>query len=297
MRIGVIGATSFIGRCLIPLLTAEAGWEVTAFSRRAQDLQYFRETNPVDWQLLQKVEPSQTREVHPPEKQISHWVCLAPIWGLPEYLPMLSIYGVKHVVAISSTSRFTKCFSSDTTEQALAKRLADGEEHLIAWAKTKEVTWTILRPTMIYGLGSDKNISVIARFIRHFAFFPFPGTAMGLRQPVHVNDVALSCLAALNICETTNRSYNLSGGETLPYREMIGRIFSAIGKSPRFVTFPLWTFRMAVKCLRIIPRFRHLSAAMAERMNQDLIFDHEDAARDLGFSPRPFLLTHEDLPE
>jgi nucleoside-diphosphate-sugar epimerase len=296
MRIGVIGATSFIGQCLLPLLSAKADWEVAAFSRRVQDLRHQKETNPVDWHLLRKAEPSDTKEVHPPDKQISHWVCLAPIWVLPEYFSMLSIYGVRHVVAISSTSRFTKYISSDPTEQALAKRLAEGEERLIAWAKTKDVTWTVLRPTLIYGLGNDKNISVIARFIRRFAFFPFLGAARGLRQPIHVHDVASSCLTALNGGEAINRSYNLSGGETLTYREMVGRIFSAMGKSPRFVTFSLWTFRLAVTSLRVLPRFRHLSAAMAERMNQDLVFDHEDACRDLGFSPRPFLLTREDLP-
>ena len=209
---------------------------------------------------------------------------------------MLSFYGVKHVVVISSTSRFTKFLSSDPTEQTLAEKLADGEERLIAWVKTKDVTWTILRPTLIYGLGSDKNISEIARFIRRFAFFPLFGAAQGLRQPIHVHDVAVTCLAALNGGAAINRSYNLSGGETLTYREMVGRIFLAMGKSPRFVTFPLWTFRMAAAYLRILPRFRHWSAAMAERMNQNLVFDHEDASRDLGFSPRPFLLTREDLP-
>ncbi len=188
-----------------------------------------RETNPVNWQLLHKDELFHTREISPPDKQISHWVCLAPIWVLPEYFSMLSLYGVRHIVALSSTSRFTKSISSDPTEQALAERLADGEERLIAWAKTKDVTWTILRPTLIYGLGSDKNISVIARFIRRFSLFPFLGAAWGLRQPIHVHDVASSCLAALKRGEAINRSYNLSGGETLTYREMVGRIFQQWG--------------------------------------------------------------------
>jgi nucleoside-diphosphate-sugar epimerase len=278
------------------MLTAEVGWEVVAFSRRAPGPQNQRESDPVDWQLLRKDGAFHTRDVHPPDKQISHWVFLAPIWVLPEYFPMLSLYGVKHFVVISSTSRFTKFFSSDPTEQALAEKLTDGEERLIAWVKTKDVTWTILRPTLIYGLGSDKNISVIARFIRRFAFFPLFGAARGLRQPIHVHDVAVSCLAALNGGGAINRCYNLSGGETLTYREMVGRIFLAMGKSPRFVTFPLWSFRMAAPCLRILPYFRQWSAAMAERMNQNLVFDHEDASRDLGFCPRPFLLTREDLP-
>jgi nucleoside-diphosphate-sugar epimerase len=278
------------------MLTAEAGWKVVAFSRRAPDPQLQRGSHPIDWQLLRNTGRFHTRDAPLPDKPISHWVFLAPIWVLPEYFPMLTLYGVKHVVVISSTSRFTKFFSSDPTEQALAEQLADGEERLIAWVKTKDVTWTILRPTLIYGLGRDTNISVIARFIRRFAFFPFFGAARGLRQPIHVHDVALSCLVALNGGGAINRSYNLSGGETLTYREMVGRIFLAMGKSPRFVTFPLWAFRMAVAYLRILPRFRHWSAAMAERTNQNLVFDHEDACRDLGFSPRPFLLTREDLP-
>lgn len=294
-RVGVIGATSFIGECLMPLLIEE-GWEVVAFSRRAQHTQHHLKNLPVDWQLLRQEESSNDGNIPTTEKQISHWICLAPIWVLPEYFPLLSLYGVKHVVAISSTSRFTKGFSSDPLEQALAKSFIEGEERLSAWVKTKEVTCTILRPTLTYGLGHDKNVSVIARFIRRFAFFPLLGAARGLRQPVHAHDVALGCLAALSAVKAFNRSYNISGGAILTYQEMIERIFLALGRKPRFVILPLWIFRVTIFCLRVWPPFRHWSPAIAERMNSDLVFDHTDARRDLGFTPRPFRLTEFDLP-
>jgi hypothetical protein len=32
-------------------------------------------------------------------------------------------------------------------------------------------------------------------------------------------------------------------------------------------------------------------------MNRDLVFDNTDAARDLGFKPRGFALTAEDVPQ
>jgi hypothetical protein len=48
--------------------------------------------------------------------------------------------------------------------------------------------------------------------------------------------------------------------------------------------------------LRHLPRYRLWSAAMVERMNRDLVFDHSDATRDLDFLPQPFQLTPEDLP-
>jgi len=294
-RVGVIGATSLIGECLLPMLI-EGGWKVVAFLRRMQGIQHRGETQPIDWQLLRQTVPSNSSDVFHTEKEIPHWVGLAPIWVFSEYLSMLSLYGAKHVVAISSTSRFTKDISSDTVEQQMAKRLADSEECFVAWAKTKDVTWIILRPTLTYGLGRDSNISVIARFIRRFAFFPLLGEARGLRQPVHAQDVAFCCLAALSTEKAFNRSYNISGGETLPYREMVCHVFSATGRKPRFIRLPLWLFHLAVMFLRLLPRFRHWSAAMAGRMNQDLVFDHEDASRDLGFAPRPFRLTREDLP-
>ena len=120
--------------------------------------------------------------------------------------------------------------------------------------------------------------------------------AKGLRQPIHAEDVAGACSAALQGSDVANRAYNISGGETLTYREMVARIFTALGRRPRVLTVPLWAFRLAVTMLRRLPRYRQWSSAMAERMNRDLVFDHAEAARDLGFKPRAFELTAEDLP-
>jgi len=215
---------------------------------------------------------------------------------LPDYFPLIEASGARRVVALSSTSRFTKVGSGDTAENAIAAKLIDAEARVQAWAESRGIEWVVLRPTLIYGQGRDKNISEMARFIRRFGFFPLLGSAQGLRQPIHAEDVAAACVAALRAPGATNRAYNLSGGETLAYREMVARVFAALGRPARLVTVPLWAFRLAVAMLRRLPRYRHWSAAMAERMNRDLVFDHADAARDFGFKPRGFALTAKDLP-
>ncbi|MDE2259817.1 MAG: NAD(P)-dependent oxidoreductase, partial [Betaproteobacteria bacterium] len=117
-----------------------------------------------------------------------------------------------------------------------------------------------------------------------------------LRQPVHAEDVAAACVAALQAPQAENRSYVLSGGETLTYREMVVRVFTALGRPPRCFSVPLGVFILALKGLRRWPRYRHWTAAMALRMGEDLIFDHSEARRDLGFVPRAFRLTGADLP-
>lgn len=291
-RAGVLGATSLVGACLLPLLS-EAHWRVAAYSRQATG----QTADGVEWRQLAASRPSSSTAPHPDEgDSLPLWVCVAPIWALPDYFGLLEAQGAKRVVALSSTSRFTKGDSTDTEEQAMALRLADAEQRVREWAENRGVEWVILRPTLIYGLGRDRNIAEIARFIRRFGFFPLLGKADGLRQPIHAGDVADACLAALQAPGTVNHAYNISGGETLSYRDMVARVFSALGRRPRLLTAPLWVFRLALVMLRRLPRYRKWSAAMAERMNRDLVFDHAEAARDLGFNPRAFMLAEKDLP-
>ena len=69
---------------------------------------------------------------------------------------------------------------------------------------------------------------------------------------------------------------------------MVARVFAAIGRPPRLMIVPLSASSVAVALLLRLPRYRHWSAAMAERMNRDLIFDHSEVTRDLAFRPRGF---------
>ena len=290
-QVGVLGATSLVGECLLPLLT-QASWRVTGYSRRVAR----QAGDGVIWRRLPTSGlPSSLAPLSRGEGDLPLWICVAPIWVLPEHFTLLEERGARRLVALSSTSRFTKGDSSDQEEQAVARRLTEAEARVQAWAESRGVEWVVLRPTLIYGLGRDKNIAEIAHFIRRFGFFPVLGKATGLRQPIHAKDVALACVSALLAPEAANRAYNISGGETLTYRDMIARVFAALGRRPRLLTVPLWAFRLVVSVLRCLPRYRLWSAAMAERMNRDLVFDHTEAARDLGVKPRGFALAAEDL--
>lgn len=287
-HVGLLGATSLIGGCLLKQLI-QNNWHITAFSRRP-----ITQSHPqIAWKRL---DTTNRLRAGTEENNIPVWICAAPVWVLPEYFDLLAASAARRIVVLSSTSRFTKDTSSDPRERKIAQQLIKGEEFVQTWAATHGVKWIILRPTLIYGYGHDKNVAEIARFIRRFGFFPLLGSAKGLRQPVHVEDVASACYAALDTLNLSNRSYNLTGAETLPYREMIKRVFEALNHPPRMLTIPLWLFQIAAWGLSWLPRYRNWTSAMAERMNQDLTFDCSDAKRDLNFSPRSFKLTAEDLP-
>ncbi len=300
--IGVLGATSLVGECLLRQV-AEKDYLVAAFSRSKSPQVARKNAAKITWHQLKSYAKAETTSV---SGKITWWITVAPIWTLSEHFDLLLAYGVKRIVVLSSTSRFTKDNSSDPGEQAMARRLIDGEDCLQRWAAANKVEWIILRPTLIYGFGRDKNISEIASFIGRFGCFPLLGSAKGLRQPVHAEDVAMACLSALTTADIVNRDYNLAGGETISYHEMVRQVIIALENKGvikhkcladrwRLLTVPRWVFKLAVTGLRWIPRYRHWTTEMADRMNHDLVFDYSDAKQDFSFSPRLFKLSSTDL--
>lgn len=274
--VGILGATSFVGGAILPRLVA-AGWRPITVSRGTPAV------HSGDSQTVSGAGAG------PGPSPIAHWIALCPIWVLPEHGPRLEAAGAQRVVALSSTSLFTKRASSDASERRTASALAAAERAVLDWAARSGIVVTILRPTLIYDGLHDRNIAMIAGWIRRWGFFPVVGAARGLRQPVHVDDVAAACIAALTAA-SAGAAYDLSGGEALPYRRMVERVFEALGRPARIVSLPGWLVRLAVPLLRALPRYRHVTTAMFDRMDDDLVFDHAAAVRDLGFSPRPFVL-------
>jgi nucleoside-diphosphate-sugar epimerase len=264
-RVGILGSTSLVGQSLLD--DPDPKYQYIPFSRASSE--------------------------HKTSDKISDWISLVPIWALPDWYSLIEASGGERIVVLSSTSIFTKTTSSDADERRMVEKFIEAESNLAQWAGERSIRCTILRPTMIYGRGLDRNVSQIARLIRRFGFFPLFGSASGLRQPIHVDDVASACRRALETARSP--AYNLSGGEPIAYKEMVRRIFKALGKEPRFFTTPLWLFRAAAPAVRLLPKFHDWSPSMAERMNQDLTFDNAEAQSELGITFRRFEPTMKDL--
>jgi nucleoside-diphosphate-sugar epimerase len=269
--IGIIGASSIVAEYLTQILPAQ--YQPLLFSRSAPE--------------------GQTTGVA--EATVPLWISVMPIWATPTYFDLFLARGARRIVAVSSTSRFTKAESPLESERLVAGQLAQGEQAFAQWARACGVEFLILRPTIIYGRGRDLNLSMIARFIARFGFFPVAGAATGQRQPLHAQDLAIACIQVLETTHLTGTTYEVSGGETLSYYEMIGRIFDALRKRRVIVRLPMSVFSAAISCARLLPAFNHLTPVMAKRMNEDLVFDHTAATQDFGFTPRPFRPTTEDL--
>lgn len=287
-RVTVTGASSLVGHFLLPILES-LGAEIRAISRQPPtDPLFLRANSTTKWVKADITEDSL------PFEEDEVLIHLAPIWTMGAL--MQHAEGLPNrVIAFSSTSRFTKQDSPSTAERDVAEKLAQGENDLVKLGQENNIGWTLFRPTLIYGAGLDQNVSNIARTIRKFRFFPLPGKGAGLRMPVHAADLATACIEALKHPNTRHQAYNLSGGETLSYKEMVERVFEALEQKPLVFSTPEVLLKLTVQAMSKLPKYRDVKPEMIDRINQNLVFDAEKAKKDFGYNPRPFHPSKDDL--
>lgn len=286
----VTGATSQLGVFLIPRLL-HAGYRVIAVSRRVGS------TVPVggrvDW-----VGPD---FVTAPTKY-------SPPQGVPEIRGMIScgpldlavlaatkFNSLDRVIAFSTSSVSVKAESGNAAEREQMAQILDDEQRLQSACDRLGTDWLVLRPTLIYGCGLDRTVSRLATLIRKFGLVPVAGPARGLRQPVHADDLAGLAVEALGFSGPLALVSPACGGETLTYREMVGRIFDGLGRPRRIPGLPAGLLAAAVGMAAGLGLARGLNREMLRRQNRDLVFDDRSLRERLGYHPRPFRPTPADF--
>jgi len=271
----VFGASGQIGAPLLERL-GDAGWRVLAVSREARSDTPGRHWLQGDFARMPAL-PAAVDAVFScgPLDLFARWYEAA---GL--HCP--------RVVAFGSTSASTKQDSRDDAERELARRLLGAEARLHAAAEARGAAATLLRPTLVYGAGRDATLTRIAAMARRWGRFVLPARADGLRQPVHVDDLAAAALAACEAQAAHGRAYDLPGGERLPYREMVARVLACVEPRPALHALPMPVFLALLRLAQARGIAGGLGPGAVARMREDLVFDAAPAARDFGYAPRGF---------
>ena len=148
--------------------------------------------------------------------------------------------------------------------------------------------WTIVRPSMIYGSERDKNVQRLLRFLGRAPVFPMFGPGTNLWQPVYHEDCARGVYEALVRLSAVGRSYDLPGGESLTYLDLVKTAAGALGKKPRIVRLPLEPVRLLLGAAEKLRLPLPVGSEQVLRLREDKAYPYEEARRELGYAPRPF---------
>ncbi|HET9032558.1 MAG TPA: NAD-dependent epimerase/dehydratase family protein [Dokdonella sp.] len=277
LRTLVIGASGQIGRALIPRLL-DSGHQVFALSRFAR----VSTRNNLTWLR------GDIFTAMPSLPALDVIFSLGPLNGFAEWLATASLDRQPRVVAFGSMSAESKRESEDPAERALAQTLRHAERTLVEAAQSMDINWTLLRPTLIYGGGQDRSLTRLAQFGARWRVFPRVPAAKGLRQPVHVDDLASACVAAITRVAASRRKFDLGGGERLSVCDMLDRVRHSLPGPILPVPVPLFAARGVLGLTHLNPRWRHIGVGAVHRLRNDLLADDEDAKRLLDWAPRSF---------
>lgn len=273
----LLGATGFVGQRILRHLTKQ-GVEVEAVSRQPRQAGL---PSNIGWTQADLNDPNSVARI-PWKRTVISTVIISMTARVAELWPPGT---VNRLVAFSSTSVLTKVDSSESVDREVSAELLDGETRLHQIYPNA----TILRPTMIYGGPGDRNAERVARHLRRVPIFPLVGRGMGLRQPVHVDDLATAAVAVSESPNTTANIYNLAGSEVLTFSQMILRIGEANRCKVSFVSIPLPLARTLLLLVSRTTPFRGIPLGALKRMSEDLVFDTSQARKDFDFLPRPFV--------
>lgn len=271
----VTGATGFTGSRTVPLLI-EQGYCVRCLVRSSSDRSVLA-GNTVEWFGGDLADP---HKLELSMKGVDVLVNVASIgFGhAPNVVGAALAAGVKRAVFLSTTAIFT-------TLNAPSKAVRIAAEATI---KNSGLAYTILRPTMIYGSPGDRNMCRLVRHLRRWLVMLMPGKGENLQQPVYVDDVARAIVEAISTDRTIGKAYNIPGPKPLTFKAVVETISNLMGRKILNVNLPTSPFvallRMCESCGLALP----IKAEQILRLNEDKVFDFDDARRDFGYAPRSF---------
>ncbi len=273
MRVLLTGATGLLGGELLKLLLAE-GHEARCLLRAgssnasrldAERAEIFRGDAANEEDLLRALQGTDA---------------LLHVAGIEYAQPVVEAArraGVGRVVVVGSTS----VHSSYEFRAGPKLRM----ERVV---RRSGLDWTIVRPSMIYGSERDKNVQRLLRFLGRSPVFPMFGPGTNLWQPVYHEDCARGVYEALVRLSAVGRSYDLPGGESLTYLDLVKTAAGALGKKPRIVRLPLEPVRLLLGAAEKLRLPLPVGSEQVLRLREDKAYPYEEARRELGYAPRPF---------
>lgn len=190
--------------------------------------------------------------------------------------------GVKRVILVHTTGIYSKhkeaSYLYRTIEEKISKIASDN----------KSVSVVILRPTMIFGDISDKNISKFIKIIDNFRIVPVVNGGKSLIQPVNARDLGRAYYLVLISTSVKCGDYILSGEKPIKLVDVLKLISNGLSKKTLFVSVPMGfaIFVASIVKLFTFGYFDYVEKVL--RLGENRSFSHEKASKDFLFFPNNF---------
>ena len=157
--------------------------------------------------------------------------------------------GVKHFIFISSIGAMTTQSDRILTENSpchpdspYGRSKLQAEQALINLAKDSNMTWTIIRPTLVYGPGNPGNMERLMKLIKRGLPLPF-GAIKNRRSFVFVGNLVAAIITCLDHPNAANQIFLISDNQAVSTPQLIRLIAQQIQQPCRLLPVPTTLLR------------------------------------------------------
>lgn len=237
------GATGFVASHLIPYLD-DRGWKITAAVRRSCDrfppqittINVGNIDGNTNWQAalpgmdivihLAGRAHILREEVANPEAEFFK----VNTEGTANLVRQSVAAGVKHFVFVSSIGAMATLADKLLTENSpcqpdtpYGRSKLQAERALIEIARQSAMTWTILRPPLVYGVGNPGNMERLMKLIDRGFPLPF-GSIANRRSLIYVGNLVDAIATCLTRPQARNQCFLVSDDRDISTAELIRQI-------------------------------------------------------------------------
>lgn len=309
MRVCVTGATGFLGKYVVELLT-EKGFKINAFGRNAVkgtelenehvtfikgNLESLRDVSKAVRGCEYVVHAGALSSAWGAEKDFYN----ANVKGTKNVLKACEKYDIKRLVFVSSPSIYTRnkdqyfikesqvAWNSKLNNYIQTKILA---ERAIRNFKTSTFEKVIIRPRGLFGIG---DTSIIPRLMRANKVIGIPvfNNGENLVDITYVENVAHSIWLAMTVEGINGAVYNITNGEPMVFKKILLMFLDEVGQEPRFLklNYPImskivggieWFYKkMNIKREPVFTRYTLMTLGFSQTLSI------EKARNELGYEP------------
>lgn len=288
MKVFLTGGTGFVGKEIMRQLVA-TGHTVRAL---------IREGSEGKLALLENVEvrPGDVTDAASLVDALAGCDAVLHLVGIIREFPgrgvtfkKIHVDGVENLVSAAAeqgVQRFLHMSSNGTREYGSTdyhRTKWQGEERV----RDSQLDWTIFRPSLIFGPGSE-FVNILATLIRRMPVVPVIGDGKYRMQPVAVEQVAESFVKALELKETIGSTYQLGGGKSYSYDEIIDLTALAMGKEKAIkIHQPLFMIKPMVKMMQGFEQFP-ITDDQLKMLVEGNVCDPGEWAKAFALEPRSY---------
>ena len=304
----VTGSTGFIGSHLIPLLIQQ-GWKVRAAIRNPTNklpsevstanlgnIDRFTQWEPILTDMDTVIHlAARTHILHDNTPNPEAEFLKVNLQGTANLVKQSIAVGVKHFIFISSIGAMATLSDHPLTETSpcqpdtpYGRSKLQAEQVLIELASQSNMTWTILRPTLVYGSGNPGNMERLIKLINRGLPLPF-GLVNNRRSLLYVGNLVDAIATCLTHPNAKNQTFLVSDGQDLSTPELIRKIAYHLERPCHLLPVPPSLLKLAGHLGDTIEQFTKrplpLNSSTIDRLLGSLVVDSSHIRNTLNWEP------------